>query len=333
MKVQPTHYHSIGHRNYHYRVDTQRFGVIATDVEKNVTYVDDQRVVHSIPGNWGRLYTPAILDQHQDQQRLAITHQNGLSVVDPGGEIIFECEVPESESRDPSHRCYFGGCHFDPQLKELWLTAPLSPEQYELMILDTKTWKFVHRLVVDDLFSGSDQTFYPTFQPGIVGMDLTTGGCGEETFILDRNNDAIEIENAEIGDSRYHVFSPRAKNFMVVEGHTEILQYGYPAVGYYGGTENLCEQLDEFSKGDGSSVGSSMAFVSPYELLISNDDDVLAILDLHSWRIKEKVEVELPESRRPKHSLLPSWTWFSPVHEAIAFWHGDGFFTVPREQF
>lgn len=330
MKVQPTHYHSIGHRNY--RVDTERFGLISTAGESNITYVDDQRVVHSVPGNWKRLFAPAILDRDQGQQRLAVTHWDGLSIVDPSGTVIFECSVPESEFRDPSHRCYFSDCYFDPQLKELWLATSLSGKQYELMILDTKTWMFTYRRVVDDLFTNSDQTFYPTFNAGVVGMDLTTGGCGEEVFILDRNNDAIEIENAGIGDSRYAVFSPWAKKFVVVEGHTAIIGYSYPGVGCYGASEDLCEQFDEHSGREGSSVGSSMAFVSPYKLLITNDD-VLAILDLHTWRIEDTVEVELPESLRSEHPSPIDWTWFIPMHEAIAFWHEDGFFSVPRDQF
>lgn len=324
--VKPTALVQLDHGAYWTSIATTRFGFCVCAYKDQVSYIDEQFRSHQIPGKWsGRLYGSSILPSNDPDEdvRIAIRHSNRLTVVDLEGNILFQCSAPEGAN-------YFGDSLFDPHRNELWLSTTLSRDQFEIQILDTNSWQVVAQRVIDDPMSDhSGQTFHHTYQPGIVGLDLTTGGCGEAFLILNREN-GISFENGDISEGRYTVFSPDDKEFLVNEGHSAIVRYGYPEIGPYDYTDNLDEALSEYS-GEDSSVGSSIAYLDSSRALISDDDSILGVLNLSSMKLQGTVKVKLDDdacswSNDPNlANKSMNWTTFCRVHDQIVFVQRHGF--------
>ena len=336
--VKPVALVELNHRNYWSSTAASSFGFCACAYSKRISYIDQQFRTHQIPGDWERrLYGSSILESNDSENkvRLAIRHGNKLTVVDLEGNIEFQCNSPEGA------RHYFGASHFDHHRNELWLSTTLSKDKFEIRILDTNSWKVVEQRVMDDPMSDhSGQSFYHTYQPGIVGMDLTTGGCGDAFYILDREN-GISFEEAVIDEARYVVFSPYRKEFLANAGHTGIVRFGYPRVGWFDDTSDLNEALSEAS-GVESYVSGSIAYLSSGSALIT-DENSIGVLNLATMTLQDTIKVELGEwASDPRvGDKSMHWSWFERIHDQIVFVQSHGFdeeqktliWVVPVEQF
>ncbi len=298
-----------------------------------MSYLDQSLKLNEIPGDWGhRIYGSTILECHK---QIAIRHDNKLTVLNLDGQITQQLTTPEGIR-------YFGDCLYDPNSNQVWLSLSHSDDEFELQVVNCDNWNVIDRNLLNDPFHGSDQTFVPTYRKGFVGMYLTTGGCGEEFYILSIDDNKITVENSEIGDSRYAQFSPYENEFLVNEGHTAILRYGYPNVGCYNCTKHLYDQLQAMSGGnEDANIGSSIAYLDQHHALICDDADIVVVLDLRTMELGRQVTVEFKTDTPLDHPSHTDWSYFYRIHDQIVFQKMVGSFNnwstalylVPVEQF
>lgn len=300
--------------------------------EPDVPYIDEKTgltIIPSLPGittNQCRL-TPQKIDGicfHHSQPLIAWVETECGSVVVQAltGQTVTEILPPPLAAHSSRWVTQgFTDCYFDETDDFLWLAAPLSDNEAELLLIETKNWKIVQKAAVEDPFGSSHWSFHSTGRPGVISVWAAAGQDGQQIYWLTRDSSNFSLQKAdELVDCIPPVFSPDGSEFLIVARDSSIRRYTF---------ENMEQRGPSlFSPDEDNPFEGYLLYLHGRRALAKTLHARLYVVDLERMSIEDEVAIEGHEPRptceyypilAEDRTLVTDISWFTKVGNVVVF--------------
>ena len=311
----------LDHRAYFLRGSPEGSDIVAASEDGNVSVVD-------LASNAARLQRPTTtlraICPHPTKPFLACVDGNAgsLGVRSLAGKSVAEVEPPRikdgaSKSLTPG----FANCYFDEQGDFLWLVAPVSDDEFVLLLVETKGWSVVQRADVEDEFGASSCSFHHTGRPGLVSLWIAAGQDGQQIFWLERKGVSFSLKRVdELTNCIPPVFSPNGSEFLVVNEDDAICRYDFAKTKQIGSALESGDEDNPFAE--------SLCYLDDRRAIAGTGEGRIFLVDTEMLRIEEEVAIE-GHGPRPIGEYYPTLakerglgtdiTWFTRLGDVIVF--------------
>ena len=309
------------HRAYFLRGSPDGSGIVAASEDGNVSLVD-------LASNSVRLQRPTTtlhaICLHPTKLLLACVggKSGSLVVRSLAGKSVAEVEPPRikegaSKSRTPG----FANCYFDESGDVLWLVAPVSDDECELSLVETKGWSVVQSAAVEDEFGASAFSFHYTGRPGLVSLWIAAGQDGQQVYWLKRKGVGFALQRVdELTNCIPPVFSPDGSEFLVVTEDNAICRYSFARTKQIGSPLESGDEDNPFAE--------SLCYLDDRHAFAGTGEGRLFLVDTEKLRIEEEVAIEGHEPRpigeyfptlAKERGLGTDIAWFTRLGNVIVF--------------
>lgn len=309
------------HRAYFLRGSSDHLGVIAASEEGHVTLLElsTNSTRHQRPTKKLRAISP-----HPTEPAIAFVDGNSGSLVvqNLAGKKVVEIESPcIATDGSSSIGQGFADCYFDEGGDFLWLVAPLSVDECELTLVETKGWSVVQKAVLEDPFGASDCSFHPAGNSGLVSLWIAAGQDGQQVYWLKRKGVDFSVKKVdELTNCIPPVFSPDGSEFLVVTEDNSISRFAFPSLKHPGSPFESGDEDNPFTE--------SLCYLDDRNALASTGEGRIFLVDTTKMRIEEEIALEGHEPR-PIGEYYPSLSneqglgtdisWFTKIGNVIVF--------------
>ena len=301
MHLTPARTVELDHRAYYISRACNCFVFVVASRDGKISAIDREFNVQAVGENWGTIRSISV---NSDGTRLAVCHENKLTIADLNGSIIFADNAPPL----PLNRTWnwpeegFEDCFFEPNNDNLWCITPLPSErwkpQFEIQVREPTNWSMTQKMVINDPVGGSEWSFHPV--PGrenTVALWAAAGQDGQQAFWLTLNDELHCTIEPALEDTTPPDFSPDGTEFLFLKEHDPICRFAYPNVRELG--RCLWPFDDEY---DG--FGCYFFYIDNQHALVSTDSTMrLFLLDVETMSLVEEVLIE-------DHEPRPTEEWY-----------------------
>lgn len=158
------------HRAYFLRASPGSSTIVAASQDGHVSLVDfgSNSAILQRPTTKLRAISP-----HPTESLLAFVDgkTGALLVRTLTDELIADFEPPSlADGASKAVTQGFDDCYFDEGGDFMWLVAPISDDECELSLVETKGWSVVQREPLEDHFGASSYSFHSTGRPGLISL-------------------------------------------------------------------------------------------------------------------------------------------------------------------
>lgn len=237
------------HRAYFLRGSTESSTIVAASEDGRVSLVDfgSNSAMANRPTTKIRKISP-----HPKESPFAYAESKtgALHVRTLPGELIAELEPPSlSDDASRSMTQGFKDWHFDEGGDFLWLVAPVSDNECELSLVETKSWSVTQSVVLEDHFGQSSFSFHSKENPGHISLWVAGGQDGQEVYFLKRDVIGFSFNRIEkLANCLPPVFSHDGSELLTVTESKSICRYGFPSINLLGPPCISSDKNDPFAE-------------------------------------------------------------------------------------
>lgn len=197
-----------------------------------------------------------------------------LHIRDFDGSVIFEEKAPDKRGERQAWTTYgFSACFFDNRGVFLWCAVGISRDKIEIQRRETKSWRIVSRMVVDDPFGSSEPFFHSAGQSDTLVLWLAAGQDGQQIYWIVMRPDGFECKPVmDLRDVIPPAFSKDGSEFLVFDQAGTLQRYSYWPYRLLAHCESPCGDEDYF---DGS-----MCYLDVKKALVATLHSRLFLIDL-----------------------------------------------------
>jgi len=249
--------------------------------------------------------------------------KSGLLIVQSlAGKKIAEVEPPcIATDASQSIKQGFDDCYFDEGGDFLWLVAPISDDECELSLVETKGWSVVQSAAVEDEFGASSCSFHYTGRPGLVSLWIAAGQDGQQVYWLKRKAVGFSLKKADkLSNCIPPVFSPDSSEFLVVTEDNAICRYAFARAKQIGSPLESGDEDNPFAE--------SLCYLDGRCAIAGTGEGRIFLVDTERLRIEEEVAIERHEPRpigeyyptlAKERGLGTDITWFTRLDDVVVF--------------
>lgn len=251
--------------------------------------------------------------------------KSGSAVVQSlSGQSIAEMRQPEAASEsaleaDGSNG--FNECYFDETGDFLWLVAPISGDECEVLLVETSGWTTVQRTAVEDPFGESSFSFHPVGRPDRVCLWIAGGQDGQSIYWVDRVGSSFSVtEVDELSNCTPPALSPDGSEFLVLTEDNAIRRYNFEPMKPLGSPASSEDEENPFVE--------SLCYIDDQHALASSNSGRVFMLDVKQLEVEDEVAVEGHEPRpvceyypklKDESELATDIAWFNKVGGIVIF--------------
>ena len=161
MHLTPTRIVELDHRAFYISRACNRFVFVVASGDGKISAIDREFNVQAVGENWGKMRSISV---NSDGTRLAVCHENKLTIANLNGSVIFADNAPPLELDRtwvwnwPQEG--FEDCFFAPENDNLWCVSHISGEKVEIQVREPKNWSIIYKIVINDPLGGSEWSFH-----------------------------------------------------------------------------------------------------------------------------------------------------------------------------
>jgi hypothetical protein len=309
------------HPAYCLRGSPENSAIVVSSEDGHVSLLD-------LGSNTAKLQRPTTklraISPHPTELLLAYTDGNtgALLVRTSTGELVAEVNPPSpAAGASKSIARGFDDCYFDESGDCLWLVAPVSDNECELSLVETKGWSVVQRETLEDRFGTSSFSFHSTGKSDLLVFWIAAGQDGQEVYWLRRNSNTFSLVKVdEMTNCIPPVFSPDGSEILVLDEDSAICRYAFTGMKQLG---SPLESGDEDNPFD-----TSLCFLDDYHAIAGTGEGRVFLVDTKILRIDEEIAIEGHEPRpigeyyqnlTNERGLGTDITWFTRLGSVIFF--------------
>lgn len=299
MHLTPTRIVELDHRAFYISRACNRFVFVVASGDGKISAIDREFNVQAVGENWGKMRSISV---NSDGTRLAVCHENKLTIADLNGSVIFAENAPPLELDRtwvwtvPEEG--FADCFFELNNDNLWCVAPRSEAQVEIQVRDSISWSITHKILIDDPFYVSSWSFHPVpSHEKTVLLWAAAGQDGQQAFWLMLNEELHCTIEPALEDTTPPDFSPDGTEFLFLKEHDPICRFAYPDVRELGRCPwSFDDEYDGF--------GCYFFYIDNQHALVSTDSTKrLFLLDVQTMSLVEEVTID-------NHEPRPTEEWY-----------------------
>ncbi len=319
--LKPTGRIDLEHRANDLRGSLDGSIIIAASADGNVTLVD-------LDKNTVRVHRPLekvkAVSPHPSEPLFALVDgvSGSLLIQSIDGKLITKIEPPlikdgGSKSLSPGYL----DCYFDEGGDALWLVAPLSDDECQLSLVETRGWSVTGCAVVEDRFGQSSFSFHSTGKPGFVSLWIAAGQDGQEVYLLKQDGFGLSFKRLEeLTNCIPPTFSQNGTELLVVTEDFSISRYAFPSMKQLG---SPCLSGD-----DDNPFAESLCYLDNQYALAGTGEHRIFLIDTATMRIEDEIAIEGHEPKpiweyypalRKESGLGTDITWFTRLGNVIVF--------------
>jgi hypothetical protein len=175
----------------------------------------------------------------------------------------------------------FCDCYFDEGGDGLWLAAPISDDECQLSLVETKGWSVTRCKVVEDHFGQSSFLFHSTGKPGLVSLWVAAGQDGQEVYLLKQDRSSFSfIRVEELTNWVPPAFSQDGTELLTVTEDFAVCRYAFPSM------KQLSPPL--LSGDEDNPFAESLCYLDSQHALAGTGDKGHSLLALLRCRLKTR---------------------------------------------
>jgi hypothetical protein len=283
--LKPDSNFDLGHRAYFLRGWPGNSMFIAASQDGHVSLVD--AVSKTVRAHRPTKKLEAICPHPTKPLVALVDGKSGyLFVQDLAGKTIAEIRPPQiAAGSSRAVKQGFANCYFDEAGDVLWVVAPLSTDEGELLLVETEGWSAVHSAVVEDPFGASFWSFYHTGRPGLVSLWIAAGQDGQQVYWLSRDSGSFSVEEVdELANCMPPVFSPDGSEFLVVTDRQTICRYDFLEMKQLGSPWDSGDEDDRFAE--------SLCYVDHRHVLAGTGGGKTFLVDVQQMAVVDEIAIE-----------------------------------------
>lgn len=283
MILKPDGRIDIDHRAYHLRGAPGRSVVVAAAEDGRYSILSfDLKGVHSHHHHSSKIHA---VSPDPLGQRLAMVSGDSRELILLGLDGTQLFEIAPSQVK-----LGFEDCLFDATGNFLWLAAPLNEDEYEVQLIETKTWSLVERATIADPFGKSSCTFFSTERPDLTALWLAAGQDGQQVYWLKRSGNGFSCAlEPLLTNTIPPAFSPSGEFYLVANDARAICKYDFHTMRQVGVPVKSGDEDDSFAE--------SLVFLNEQQALASTNEGRLFVVDTQRLEIETEADLEGHETR------------------------------------